>query len=68
MVGIRTDRMKSEDVIRLCGVKKSLGRHMDKNLLRWYGLVKHMEEDRLVKTIYRKSLVYECSTCKHPHL
>lgn len=48
----RIDRVKSEDVERICGVKSFLVKHTDKSLLRWYDQEEHMEDDKLVKKIH----------------
>lgn len=46
------DKASNEDLRRLCGVKKSLEKHMDKSHLWWYGCVECLINDKLIMKIY----------------
>jgi hypothetical protein len=45
------DRVRNEDIRRRCGSEISIEKRMDRNVLRWCGHVRRMEEERLVKSI-----------------
>ena len=47
-----SDKEKDEE-IRRCGLQRSLNERGEAAVLRWFGHVKRMEEERLVKKIYR---------------
>lgn len=42
----------NSDMKRICGMKKSLKRHMDERLLGWFSQVICMADDLLIKKIY----------------
>ncbi|WP_289490223.1 hypothetical protein, partial [Klebsiella pneumoniae] len=42
----RIDRIRNEEVRRRCGKDASVGMKMDQSLLRWFGHVERMNEDR----------------------
>jgi (2Fe-2S) ferredoxin len=46
------NRVRNEDVRSRCGSEVSIGERMDRNVLRWYGHVDRMEEERIVKRVY----------------
>ena len=45
------DRVRKEDVRRRTGVTRELAGRSEQSVLRWFGHVWRMEEDRLVKRI-----------------
>ena len=47
------DRMKNEDIRMGCGLKYKLSERVDQSVMRWYGHMERMSEERLVKRIYR---------------
>jgi hypothetical protein len=48
--------VRNEEVWRRCGSELSVGERMDINVLRRYGDVERMEEDRVVKRVYTSKL------------
>ena len=48
----RIDKIRNQEVLRRCGVKKGILAKMEESTLRWYGHVVRMESERLVKKIY----------------
>ena len=57
LVGIRKMNKVSYALIReLCRVKKGINEKIDEGVLRWFGHVERMENDRIFKRIY----VEEC--------
>lgn len=52
----RIEKVKKEDVRRIYGVRKSLERHIHESRLEWYGYVKGIVDDRLVKKIYSSTI------------
>jgi hypothetical protein len=46
------DKVRNEDVRRRCGSEVSIGERMDINVMRVYGYVERMEEERMVKSVY----------------
>jgi hypothetical protein len=44
-------RVRNEDVRRRCDVEINIGERMYINVLRWYGHVESMEEERIVKSL-----------------
>ncbi|WP_289480288.1 hypothetical protein, partial [Klebsiella pneumoniae] len=53
----RIDRIRNEEVCRRCGKDASVGMKMDQSLLRWFGHVERMNEDRIPKRIYESDVV-----------
>ena len=54
MCGVtRRDRIRNEEIRRRTGVMRDLAGRADQSTLRWFGHIERMEEDRLVKRIYR---------------
>ncbi len=47
------DRVKNEEVRRRRGVVKELTEQAEQGVLRWFGYMERMEEERLVKNITR---------------
>jgi hypothetical protein len=43
------DRVRNEEVRRRCGSELIIGERMASNVLRWYGHVERMKEERVVK-------------------
>ena len=46
-------RMRKEDIRMGCGLKDKLSERVDQSVVRWYGHMERMSEERLVKQIYR---------------
>jgi hypothetical protein len=46
------DRVRTEDVHRRCGSEVSIEERMGRNVLRCYGHMERMEEERIVKRVY----------------
>jgi hypothetical protein len=46
------DGVRNEDERRRRDSEVSIGERMDINVLRWYGHVERMEEERIVKRVY----------------
>ena len=50
MAGVsRLDRLRNEEVRERMGVRKELAARVDMNVLRWFGHVERMENERLLK-------------------
>ena len=45
------DRVRNEVVRERTGVRKELAARVDMNVLRWYGHVERMEDERLLKKV-----------------
>ncbi len=50
------DRVRNEEVRRRRGVVKELAERAEQGVLRWFGHVERMEEERLVKKITRSDV------------
>src|SRR5678815_5559529 len=50
--GRRIDKMRSERIRELCGVKKGVNERINESTLRWFGHVERMNDSRLVKRMY----------------
>jgi len=48
----RRDRMRNERIRDICGVKKGVDELIDESVLRWYGHVERMGDERIVKRVY----------------
>ena len=48
----RIDRISNVEIRRRCGRKVSVGEKMDQGVMRWFGHVERMGDDRLVKRVY----------------
>ena len=48
----RIERVRNVEVRRRSGKSVSIGEKMDQSVLRWFGHVERMEDDRLVKRVY----------------
>ncbi|CAK1601092.1 unnamed protein product [Parnassius mnemosyne] len=46
------DRKRNEEIRNMAGLKDDLITKIDKGVLRWFGHVERMSEDRMVKKIY----------------
>ena len=54
MCGVtRRNRVRNEEVRRRTGVMRELSGRADQSVLRWFGHIERMDEDRLVKRVYR---------------
>ena len=49
--GVRLDRLRNEEVRERTGVRKDLANRVDRNVLRWFGHVERMEDERLLKRV-----------------
>ena len=52
----RTDRVRNEEIRRRCRKKASVGERMDQSILRWFGHVERMEDDRLARKVYESEM------------
>ena len=53
MIGVkRKDKMKNEKIREKFGIKKGVLDLIDESVLRWFGHIERMPEERLVKRIY----------------
>ena len=50
------DRVRNKEVHRRTGVVKGLAERAEQGVLRWFGHVERMEEERLVKKIVRSDV------------
>ena len=58
LLGIRRmERVPNPRIRELCGATKGLDERNDENVLRWFGQVERMENDRIVRRVY----VGECA-------
>jgi hypothetical protein len=58
VLGVRkTDRMRNEYIRELCGVEKGVIDRINMSILRWFWHLERMDENRLVKRIYRGEVV-----------
>ena len=52
LLGIRRmDRVPNARIRELCGVTKRVDERIDEGILRWFGHVEGMENDRIVKRV-----------------
>ena len=52
----RIDRVRNEEVRRMCGKERSVGMKIDQSVLRWFGHVERMNEERMVRRVYESSV------------
>ena len=53
LLGItRMDRVPNARISELCGVTKGVDERIDEGVLRWFGHVERMENDRIAKRVY----------------
>lgn len=52
----RVDRVRNERIRERCGSKKSMLGRADESVLRWYGHVERMDNERVTKKIYESSV------------
>ena len=58
LVGIRRmDKASNAGIRQLCGMTKGLDEKIDEGVLRWFGHVERMKNDRIDKRVY----VQECA-------
>ena len=48
---ISLDRLRNEEVRERTGVRKELANRVDSNVLRWFGRLQRMENERLTKKV-----------------
>ena len=48
----RMDKVPNARIKELCEVKKRVDEKIDEGVLRWFGHVERMENDRIAKTVY----------------
>ena len=48
----RNDRVRNEEIRRRCGNKVSIEQKMDQSILRWFGHVERMGNERMVRRVY----------------
>ena len=52
----RVDRVSNVEVRRRCGKNVSVGQRMDQGVLRWFGHVERMGDDRMAKRVYESDV------------
>ena len=52
----RIDRVPNVEIRRRCGKSVSVGQRMDQGLLRWFGHVERMGDERLAKRVYESDV------------
>ena len=52
----RIDRVPNVEIRRMCGRDVSVSQRMDQGVLRWFGHVERMENERLVKRMYESEV------------
>ena len=52
----RVDRVRNAIIKERCGCEFSVLERIDRNVLRWFGHVERMGEERLVKRVYRANM------------
>ena len=53
LLGItRMDRVPNARISELCGVTNGVDERIDEGVLRWFGHVERMENDRIAKRVY----------------
>ena len=52
----RIDRVPNVEIRRRCGKNVSVGQRMDQGLLRWFGHVERMGDERLAKRVYESNV------------
>ena len=58
MLGVkRIDRMRNERIRELCNVRKGVDEIIDENVLRWYGHVERMDDERIVRKVFKSECV-----------
>lgn len=58
MVGVtRMDRIRNEEVRRRTGVVRELSSRVDQRVLRWFGHMERMSEERLVKKVMNSEVI-----------
>ena len=48
----RMDKVPNTQIRQLCEVMKGVDEKMDEDVLRWFGHVERMENDRITKRVY----------------
>ena len=55
LLGIRRmDKVPNKRIRRLCGVTKGMDKNIDEGVLRWFGHLEKMENDRIAMRVYVK--------------
>ena len=52
----RIDRVSNVEIRRRCGKNVSVSQRMDQGVLRWFGHVERMENERMVKRVYESDV------------
>ena len=52
----RIDRVRNTEVRRRCGKEVNVGVKIEQSVLRWFGHVERMDEERMVKRVYEASV------------
>ena len=61
MVGVtRLDKVRNEIVRRRAGVREDMAARVDKSVLRWFGHLERMDENRLVRKIWKSEVDGKC--------
>ena len=50
----RMDKVPNARIMHLCGVMKGVGEKIDEGVLRWFGHVERMQNDRIAEGICRR--------------
>ena len=65
LLGIRRiDKVPNAWIRQLCGVTKGVDEKLDEGVLRWFGHVKRMENDRNAKSVYVGECASSRSVCR----
>ena len=57
----RMDKVPNAQIRQLCGVTKDVNEKIDEDVLRWFGLVERIENDRIPKRVYVEECASSCS-------
>ena len=52
----RMDRLRNEYIRNRCDLKNGIGVKVERNVLRWFGHIERMDDERLVKKVYESSV------------
>ncbi|CAK1580205.1 unnamed protein product [Parnassius mnemosyne] len=57
MIGVKlSDRIRNSEIRKRCGLKEDVVTKIEKVMLRWFGHVERMNEERLTKKVYKASV------------
>ena len=54
--GLRIDRVPNEEIRRRCGKNVSVSQRIDQGVLRWFGHVERMRDERIAKRVYESDV------------